>query len=192
MLALVLVISALPVHAQEGPAAFATMSVGGNYFRKNPANSKYSILSMYVDRAAALQGEAPAAGIATFGWFESGEVKLLDYAGYVPSIRQASTRRQVKPPKFPLDPQATPRYMMVCAWPLDDKRMPGKPGAAYGERDDANMRVKESSVGTLLGVLWVSVPATRVAKKFEAKDWCGEIAKTGQSSAPLWLTTTKE
>jgi hypothetical protein len=40
--------------------------------------------------------------------------------------------------------------------------------------------------------MWVKVPASRAAKNFQAKDYCGEVASTGKSSAPLWLTTTKE
>ena len=185
---------AVPVHPQQPgpPPAFATVHIGGNYFPGDPSNSKYSILSMYIDRAMALKGEAPSAGLATFGWFESGEVMLLHYVDYLPSMLQAGGRRIVKPSKWPLDPQATPRYVMVCAWPLDDKRLPGKPGAAFGERDDANIQVKKSRVGTLLSAHWASVPAARVAKNFAAQDYCGEIARTKKSSAPLWLTTTTE
>jgi hypothetical protein len=185
---------ALPVHAQQpSPApAFATMQIGGNYFRRSVADSKYTILSMYIDRDAGMKGDVPSAGLATFGWFESGEVMLLQYVEYLPSILHASARRNVKPSKWPLDPQATPRYMMVCAWPLDDKRVPGKVAAAYGERDDANIKVKKSSVGTLINVRWDSIPAARAAKNFAAKDYCTEISKTKKSSAPLWLTTTTE
>ncbi|WP_426196452.1 hypothetical protein [Massilia sp. DWR3-1-1] len=191
-LGLACVYMALPVRAQVASGLYATMHVGGNYFPKNAKDSKYSILSSYTDRTATSTGDAPPAGLATFGWFESGEVLLLQYADYLPSLKMAGARRIVKPARFPLAPQATPRYMMACAWALDDKRVPGKPGAAYAERDDANMTVKVTSVGTLLSIKWVSVPAARVAKHFGARDYCGEISRTGKSSAALWLTTTTE
>lgn len=168
------------------------MYVGGNYFPKNARDSNYSILSSYVDRSATLTADPPPAGLATFGWFDSGEVMLLQYAEYVPSLRMAGARRTVKPSRFPLSPKSTPRYMMMCAWALDDKGAPGKPSAAYAERDDANMTVKVSFVGTLLSIHWVPVPAARVAKNFGAKDYCGEISRTKKSSAALWLTTTTE
>jgi hypothetical protein len=70
--------------------------------------------------------------------------------------------------------------------------VPGKPSAAYAERDDANMTVKVSSVGTLLSIHWSSVPAARVVKNFGARDYCGEISRTRKLSAALWLTTTTE
>ena len=105
--ALTAVLVAFSVCAEEPPAAYATMYIGGNYFRRNAADSKYTILSTYLDRAAAMKGEAPPAGLATFGWFESGEVMLLQYTEYLPSMLQANGRRNVKPSKFPLDPKAS-------------------------------------------------------------------------------------
>lgn len=129
--------------------------VGGNYFRRNPANSKYTILATFIDQEtgnASSAGDVPAGGIAVFGWFESGEVRLLHMVDYLPSMRQMTARRNVKPAKLPLDPKATPLYTMVCGWPLDDQRAPGRVTTAFAERDDANSQVKESSVGTLLNV----------------------------------------
>jgi hypothetical protein len=183
----------LAAHAQEGPAAFGTMLFGGNYFRKGGPDSKYTIMATFIDRAVAMKGgDAPPAGMAAFGLFDSGEVMLLGNVDYLPSLAQPHLRREVRPAKMPVDPKSTPRYVMVCAWPLDDNKVPGKPTAAYAERDDANIQEKNSQVGTLLSVLWISVPVARVAKKFESKDYCGEVVKTGKSSAPLWLSTTKE
>lgn len=184
-----------PVHAADTPTAFATMLVGGNYFRRNLPDSKYTILATFIDRAIAIapaNGDVPAGGMAVFGWFESGEVQLLHMVEYLPSMQQMVARRNVKPAKFPLDPKATPLYAMVCGWPLDDRRAPGKITVAYAERDDANSQVKESSVGTLISVRWVPVPTSRAAKNFQARDYCGEVAKTKKSSASLWLTTTTE
>jgi hypothetical protein len=183
------------VQAEDTPTAHASMMVGGNYFTKHLKDSKYTILATFMDPGNAdgsESAEVPAGGMAVFGWFESGEVQLLHAVPYLPSMKQMVARRNVKPAKFPLDPKDTPLYTMVCGWPLDDQRVPGKISAAYVERDDANVQVKESSVGTLLTVMWVKVPASRAAKNFQAKDYCAEVASTGKSSAPLWLTTTKE
>lgn len=169
------------------------MAVGGNYFRRNLSDSKYTILAQFVDRARAMAGgDMPSGGMAVFGWFESGEVRLLHSVDYLPSMQQMTARRNVKPSKFPLDPKATPLYAMVCGWPLDDRRQPGKILVGYAERDDANTQVKESTVGTLLNVRWVPVPASRAARNFQGSDYCGEVAKTKKSSAPIWLTTTTE
>ena len=184
-----------PACAADPPAAFATMYVGGNYFSRNLADSKYTILGTFVDRAMAMatqSGDVPAGGMAVFGWFDSGEVLLLHRVEYLPSMQQMVARRNVKPANFPLDPKATPLYAMVCAWPLDDKRVPGRITIAYAERDDANTQVKTSSVGALLSVRWVPVPVSRAEKNFQGKDYCGEVAKTKKSSAALWLTTTTE
>lgn len=184
-----------PVYAADTPTAHATMMVGGNYFRRNLPDSKYTILAIFTDQGdenAPESGDVPAGGVAIFGWFESGEVQLLHAVEYLPAMTQMVARRLVKPAKFPLDPKATPVYAMVCGWPLDDQRTPGKISVAYSERDDANMQVKESSVGTLLNVRWIPVPASRAAKNFQAKDYCDEVAKTKKSSAPLWLITTTE
>ncbi|WP_449432673.1 hypothetical protein [Pseudomonas putida] len=193
-------LDAAPAHAADTDAtqptadsAHATMMVGGNYFRRHLKDSKYTILATFNNRANAPEGgDVPAGGMAVFGWFESGEVQLLHKVEYLPSVLQMIAQRKVKPAKFPLDPKATPLYAMVCGWPLDDQRVPGKISVAYAERDDANTQVQESTVGTLLNVRWVPVPASRAAKNFQAKDYCAEVATTKQSSAPLWLTTTTE
>jgi hypothetical protein len=191
-------LSTAPVYAADTDdtstaTATATMMVAGNYFRRHLKDSKYTILATFNNRAIAPEsGDVPAGGMAVFGWFESGEVQLLHIVEYLPSVQGMVARRNVKPAKFPLDPKATPLYAMVCGWPLDDQRAPGKISVAYAERDDANTQVQESSVGTLLNVRWVPVPASRVAKNFQATDYCGEVAKTKKSSASLWLTTTTE
>lgn len=184
------------VHAADtSEPPIATMGFGGNYFSRKLQDSKYTILATFIDQSNVndtASGDVPAGGMAVFGWFESGEVQLLHTVEYLPSIRQMTARRNVKPAKFPLDPKATPLYVMVCGWPLDDQRAPGKISVAYAERDDANTQVKNSSVGTLLNVRWVPVPASRVAKNFQAMDYCDEVARTKKSSAPLWLITTNE
>lgn len=189
---------AAPVHAADPPAAFAHLMIGGNYFRRDLRSSKYTILASYIDQKLSMEaangggGDVPAGGMAVFGWFESGEVQLLHVVEYMPSMQSMTVQRHVKPAKFPLDPKATPLYAMVCGWPLDDRRQAGKITAAYVERDDANVQVNQSSVGVLTNVRWVSVPASRAAKNFQGRDYCGELAKTRKSSAPLWLTTATE
>lgn len=188
-------LGATQVHADDAPTGIATMLIGGNYFPRDLSKSNYTILATFLDSGtseAGASGDAPAGGMAVFGWFESGQVQLLHAVEYLPSMTQMSARRNVKPAKFPLDPKATPLYAMVCAWSLDDQRMPGTITVAYAERDDANSRVKKSSVGTLLTAHWVPIPASRAAKRFEAMDYCAEVAKTKKSSAALWLTTTTD
>ncbi|VVP79365.1 hypothetical protein PS918_02139 [Pseudomonas fluorescens] len=186
-------LGAAPVLAEDtDDTPIATSLIAGNYFRRDLADSKYTVMATFINRATPDSGDVPAGGMAVFGWFESGEVQLLHWVEYLPSMQQMTAQRIVKPAKFPLDPKATPLYTMVCGWPLDDQRVPGKITAAYTERDDANTRVKESSVGTLLNVRWVPVPASRAARHFQAKDYCAEVATTKKSSAPLWLITTTE
>lgn len=183
-----------PVHAADAddtPTASTTMMVVGNYFRRNLKESNYTLLATF-NGIAPESGDVPAGGMAVFGWFESGEVHLLHTVEYLPSVQGMVAQRKVKPAKFPLPPKATPLYTMVCGWPLDDQRAPGKISVAYAERDDANTQVKESSVGTMLNVRWVPVPASRAAKNFQAMDYCDEVAKTKKSSASLWLNTTTE
>ncbi|MDM0076542.1 hypothetical protein QTH90_19185 [Variovorax sp. J2P1-59] len=175
--------------AETPPARFASVAIVGTYRAAGPAKNQYTLLSIFRQESA----EGQPAGIATFGWLDTGEVLLVQYTGYVPSIKQAMSRRSVMTPRpQPLDIQAAPRYVMVCAWPLDAKKAPGKPIAVYGERDDANAQIDSSANSTLTTVTWVPVPAARAARNFAAKDYCGEIARTRKSSAPTWLIDASE
>lgn len=129
---------------------------------------------------------APAGGMATFGWFDSGEIKLLHYVEYFPSIQFAQTSRTVRPTKLPIEIEGLPRYAMVCAWPLEDKQPPGTPIKAYAEREDANYVSTETNRHVHITAVWRNVPVKRAESKFADKDYCTEIAQTKVSSLAWW------
>ncbi|MGB3740918.1 MAG: hypothetical protein WA968_02515 [Castellaniella sp.] len=129
---------------------------------------------------------APAGGTATFGWFDSGEVRLLHYVAYFPSIQFAQSGRTVKPTKLPIDVGDLPRYAMVCAWPLEDGKPPGAPIRAYAEREDANYTVKETKGHVNVTAAWRNVRVQNAEGKFADKDYCKEIAESKASSAAWW------
>ncbi|MDM0050838.1 hypothetical protein [Variovorax sp. J22R115] len=175
--------------AETQPLGFASVAIIGTYRTAMPARNQYTLLSIYRQESAG----GPPAGIATFGWLDTGEVLLVQYTEYVPSITQAMSRRSVMTPEpQPLDIKTAPRYVMVCAWPLDTRRAPGKPIAVYGERDDANAQIDTSPNSTLTTLMWAPVPAARAARNFAARDYCGEIAREKKSSVPAWLIDARE
>lgn len=124
----------------------------------------------------------PAGGLAAWGAFGPGDVRLMHYVAYVPSLAESYTAREI-PLSASEQPaiQNLPRYILTCAWPADD------PGLSiftiYTERDD----VASSSRDGRLSVQWRTVPSRRARDKFAGHDYCGEIAQTKESSAPLWL-----
>jgi len=175
--------------AEAPPPGFASVAIIGTYRAAKPAKNQYTLLSIYRQEST----EGPPAGIATFGWLDTGEVLLVQYTEYVPSITQAMSRRSVMTPKSqPLDIKTAPRYVMVCVWPLDATMAPGKPIAVYGERDDANAQVDTSPNSTLTTLMWAPIPAARAARNFAARDYCGEIAREKKSSVPAWLIDATE
>ncbi|NYT64010.1 hypothetical protein H0A66_16965 [Alcaligenaceae bacterium] len=135
----------------------------------------------------------PAGGFAAFGAFDSGDVRLLHYIEYHPSLVEVSSIRGVYPPEKWIQPSDAPRYVMICVWPQEEGKDPEDIYYAYSERDDAGAEVKESERKTYvtLGVNWRPIPIKRAKSKFSAQDYCGEISKTKKSSAPLWLPATK-
>jgi len=80
--------------------------------RSVPTTDTFSLSS----HIAAPDQNAPAGGIAAFGWFDSGEVRLLQYVEYLPSIQFAQTHRALRPAKLLIEIGDLPRYAMVCAW----------------------------------------------------------------------------
>lgn len=175
--------------AEAPPPGFASGAIVGTYRAASPAKNQYTLLSIYRQESA----EGPPAGIATFGWLDTGEVLLVQYSEHVPSITQAMSLRSVMTPKpQPLDIKAAPRYVMVCARPLDARKAPGEPIAVYGERDDANAQIDASPTTTLTTLTWAPVPAARAARNFAARDYCGEIAREKKSSVPAWLIDATE
>lgn len=125
-------------------------------------------------------------GTAAFGIVDGGPVMQLTHARYVPSLVPAGARRKVMTATPPLDAKQLPRFIMVCGWPMEGDKA-GEPVAGYAERDDANIVVSAEKYSVGLTVTWVSVPAGRAPAAFAERDYCGEIATTGKSSAPLWL-----
>ena len=175
--------------AETPPPGFASVAIVGTYRAAMPAKNQYTLLTIYRQESA----EGPPAGIATFGWLDTGQVLLVQYTEYVPSITQAMSRRSVMTPKpQPLDIKTAPRYVMVCAWPLDAAKAPGKLIAVYGERDDANAQIGTSPNSTLTTLTWAPVPAARAARNFAGRDYCGEIAREKKSSVPAWLIDARE
>jgi len=168
------------VHAAEAQAASGFLT--GFAWHGKSGKQNYTLLThVAYDPDPGMPG-----GIASFGVVEGGLVMLLTHARYVPSLVPAGARRNVVTAKPPLDVKQLPRFMMVCAWPVQGEN-PRQPVAGYAERDDANLVEIPEKYAVGLTVSWVSIPANRAPAAFAQRDYCGEIAKTGKSSAPLWL-----
>jgi hypothetical protein len=150
--------------------------------RSVPTNDTFSLSSHIV----VPDQNAPAGGTAAFGWFDSGEVKLLHYVEYFPSIQFAQTQRTVHPTKLPIEMGDLPRYAMVCAWPLEDKKPSGASIKAYAEREDANYTSTETNRHVHITAVWRNVPVERAESKFADKDYCTEIAQSKVSSVAWW------
>ena len=134
-------------------------------------------------------GTDPGAVVA-FGIMDSGEVLWLAQTDYRPTLQPGTTRREFTTPKAPLTLDQTPRYVMVCAWHLNEQRKPtGALVAAYAERNDEGAIIgKPAREQDSLTVHWVSVPAARVKAKFAKSDFCGEVQRSQRASVPHWLT----
>lgn len=133
-------------------------------------------------------GSDPGAVVA-FGAMDNGDVVWLAQTDYRPTLRPASARREFVTPKAPLALAQTPRYLMVCAWHLDDQRKPvGTPFSAYAERDDSGAIVgKPGREQDSLTVHWVPVPAQRARAKFAGADYCGGAQRARTSAVPHWM-----
>ena len=129
---------------------------------------------------------APAGGTAAFGWFDSGQVRLLQYVEYLPSIQVAQTHRVLHPAKLPIEIGDLPRYAMVCAWPIENGKISGAPIKAYAEREDANYTVKETNRHVRITAVWNNVRVQNAEGKFAEKDYCKEIAESKVSSVAWW------
>ncbi|MEJ8846953.1 hypothetical protein [Variovorax rhizosphaerae] len=130
---------------------------------------------------------------AAFAVDDDGKVTAVGQTAYQPTQGLSTVRREFDTPKPPMTGEQGPRYLMVCSWPLDDQRHAAGPvSIGFAERDDT--RTKVSKDGTLqesLTMHWVGIPAPRAQAKFAAKDYCGEVARTGKSSAPMWMLPGK-
>lgn len=176
------VMAITPLDAQSAEAQAASGFLTGFAWHGKKAKQNYTLLT----HVAYDPDPGTPGGTASFGILEGGLVMLLTHARYVPSLVPAGARRKVMTAKPPLDAKQLPRFIMVCAWPVDGDRA-GKPVAGYAERDDANLVVLPEKYAVGLTASWVSIPANRAPAAFAQRDYCGEIAKTGNSSAPLWL-----
>jgi len=129
-------------------------------------------------------------GIAAFGIPDGGSVVLLTFTPYVPSLSPAGASREVMTTKPPLDAPQLPRFVMVCAWPLEGEK-PGQAVAGFAELDEANMTILPEKYFVGISAMWVEIPANRAPDAFSRHDYCGEIATTGKSAAPWWLRDRK-
>lgn len=172
----------LPALGQANETRATGFLTGHAFAGKSKARQNYTLLT----HAIPTVDSGSAGGAASFGWMDSGSVVLLAHAKVLPSIYPALAKRAVHTPKPPLDKDQLPRFVMVCAWPIVEGK-PGKASAGFAERDDANIDMRREKYSTSLRVNWVSVPAARGQDKFGRSDYCGEIARTSQSTAPLWL-----
>ena len=133
-------------------------------------------------------------GSAAFGVDDAGNVTFIGRTEYQPTQGLSTVRRHFETPKPPMTGEQAPRYLMVCSWPLDDARKASGPiTVGFGERDDAGTSVsKDGTLQESVNIRWTPVPSARAKDKFAKADYCGEVAKTGKSSAPPWLLPGKE
>lgn len=178
----------------EQPAGVITQGglVGTKWvkFRKSTKPGPYT-LTLVFGYPVEKSEDIPAGGLAIFGYFDSGEIALLDHAEYMPSLSGTSLNRNLYPAKQIFDKADLPRYLMTCAWPQEEGQPPTSFIYAYAERDDANFKIEDHEAYLFLTARWSPVPMKRAQSKFAAQDYCSEIAKTRKSSAPLWLPATK-
>lgn len=134
------------------------------------------------------------AGSAAFGADDAGNVTYIGNTEYQPTQGLSSVRRKFETPKPPMTGEQAPRYLMVCSWPVNDAHKADGPiTAGYAERDDSATSVsKDGTLQESLNVRWTPVPSARAKGRFSKTDYCGEVSKTGKSSAPLWLLPGKE
>lgn len=168
------------VHGAEG---FATSGfLTGFAHRGKGGKQTYKILT----HVAYAPDPGLPGGIAAFGIRDGGAVMLLTHTAYVPSLVPAGSTRELMTTKPPLDLPQLPRFIMVCAWPLDGEAA-GESVAGYAELDEANVSVIPGKYSVGLAATWVSIPAERAPAAFNQRDFCGEIASTGKTSAPWWM-----
>ncbi|NYT61276.1 hypothetical protein H0A66_02905 [Alcaligenaceae bacterium] len=136
--------------------------------------------------------DIPYGGVAAFSLLDSGEIFLMNHTEYVPNLSSVLLSREIYPPNHIFKKDELPRFIMTCAWPLDEDKKPVSMIYTYAERDDSRFEIKDVDGAFLtFDSKWTEVPAKRVRSKFATHDYCGEISKTKKSSAPLWLSATK-
>jgi hypothetical protein len=133
-------------------------------------------------------------GSAAFGVDDAGNITFIGHTEYQPAQGLSSVRRKFETPRPPMTGEQAPRYLMVCSWPVNEVHKTAGPlTVGYAERDDSATSVsKDGTLQESLNVKWTPVPSARAKEKFSKADYCGEVAKTGKSSAPPWLLPGKE
>lgn len=183
-----LAVGSVPAWAQNNSDPVATGAAMGftSNAGKKGEKQHYSLL-LHISWPNA--GTDPGAVVA-FGVMDNGDVYWMAQTDYRPTLQPGSARREFATPKAPLTVDQTPRYLMVCAWHLDDQRKPTGPVVtAYAERnDEATIVSKPAREQDSLTVHWVSVPAARVKARFAKADYCGDVRRTQKSAAPHWMT----
>jgi hypothetical protein len=178
---LALLASVAPARAEpaavQAHASFLALSAASPQYQRARLSSALSFAEA-----------AQAAGAsATFGWLEqSGEVRLISHGVYPSATRLARSEREVENTRPIRALGELPRYLLICSWTLVDGQVRG-PTLAYAERDDANGRQSSTRNYASLSVPWRPTSLRRARQPFAGHDWCGEIARNGVSSAPLWL-----
>lgn len=189
-------------HALLGAALLALLATAGQARAERLAEATAplahaSFLAMSADSpehqrarlSTALQfAAAPEASgaSATFGWLEAtGEVRLMSHGSYPSAAQLARSEREVESATPIRALGELPRYLMICSWTVAGGEAQA-PTLAYAERDDANGRQSSTRTYASLSVPWVPTSAWPAQLAFAGHDWCGEIARSGQSSAALW------
>ena len=188
-----LVASMTPAEAQATPPRDPPVTawvMGTTVYRGNHKGQRYS---MHASVIAPGNPQNPGAS-AAFGVDDAGNVMYIGNTNYQPTQGLSSVRREFETAKPPMTGEQAPRYLMVCSWPVNDAHKADGPlTVGYAERDDSATSVsKDGTLQESINIKWAPVPSARAKEKFSKTDYCDEVAKTGKSSAPLWLLPGKE
>lgn len=167
---------------------------GSKWFQpgKDRANEPYTLMFVFTYRKENIE-TIPVGGMAAFGAFDSGDVMLLGHVEYTPNLAGAVYTHAVYPPGRWLEPSQTPRYVLMCALPVEYSDLLESVPHAYAERDSVKTGVmgngREDYI--FISLKWHPVPEEHAQSKFASQDYCGEIAETKQPPVPVWLPDTK-
>lgn len=179
---------AAQVRAEALPEAAAPQA-HASFLAMSAVSPEYQRARLSTALQFATAPEEPGAS-ATFGWLEAtGEVLLMSHGPYPSAVARARSEREVESVMPIRALGELPRYLMICSWKAADGE--AQPVTlAFAERDDANGRQSNTRDYASLSVPWVPTAARRAQQVFAGHDWCGEIARSGQSSALLWQADT--
>jgi hypothetical protein len=175
--------------SDEQQSRVGAQIVGHFRYNKKPEQNSYKVMT-YITHPVLASSGLPG-GTAAFGILDNDQVVLMTYAKYLPALNIAYGKRDVSASQSPLTLSETPRFIMICVWTLNGEQA-SKPYIGYAEREDANAETRKDKFSTSLTAHWQTIPAKRAPAAFSKSDYCGEIAISGQSSAPLWLLEAKK